>query len=305
MRVLSDGLTFPPHVPAFYDHNTDEDPIGHWVNFRRDGQKWLADLVFNDITPRGKEICDMIDAGHIGQASVGIDMRYSKLSRLPKDLADGQTRPTFTKSFAPEISAVKLAANRSAIALYDDGIQNRINFSDGADPLSKYDFSNDNNTFSTMKKLTRKFNLADDATEDMVLDKITDVELQLSDAKAELKRLKDAQTANLKAETKTLLDKAVSENRIAETERASYEKLFDMDFEATKTVLAARTANVVKLSHVANVNGGGGSEAPKYLGKTWKELRESNPKGLTTLKAENPVLFKLMYKADYGVEWVD
>ena len=302
-RVLTDGLTFPLHVPAFDDHDTESDPIGHWDNFRVENGRMLADFNYNDVTVRGKEIGDMVEAGHLGQASIGIDLRYSKANK--QNMVDGQKGPTFYKTFAPEISIVKLASNRSAIALYDDGISNRLNLSDSdSDPLSKYDFFNDNNKSSEMKKLTRKFNLADDATEDMVLGAVVDLELKLSATEAQLKQLKDAQAAQKKAEVKTLLDTAVTEKRIAETERPAYEQLFDANFEAAKTVLAARTANVVKLSDIPKTSGVG-SEAPQYMGKTWLQLQRENPTTLKTLKAENPSLFKAMYKADLGVEYVD
>lgn len=292
------------HARGYRESVEDILPIGYWDNISVENGALYADAVFSS-DDFAQRIAKMVDEGTLRASSIGL--RVVETSEDPSVLLQGQTRSTVTKCTIRECSIVDIPSNINAIALYDEGGK-MINLSDNevhADvpKLSLLsDISNDN--ILTMKKVCKTLKLADTVSEEVVVERIENLQDENVTLKAEIKRLSDAQAAQKKAEVKTLLDTAVTEKRIAETERPAYEQLFDANFEAAKTVLAARTANVVKLSDIPKT-GGVGSESPQYMGKTWLQLQRENPATLKTLKAENIALFKAMYKADLGVEYVD
>lgn len=300
-RMLTAGLSWGENVPMFFNHDDSLPAIGHWENFRFEGDDLLADAVFDMDDPLGASLAKKVEKGHIKAASIGASP--TALSEDAADMVVGQTLPTITSALIKEVSICNIGSNRSALVLYD-GKGTRINLSD-AEALVKLSISINQNFDNELKEVSMKqivkfLKLSDTATEAEVLTEIQQLkdanvalEVQLSDSKkVELKRKKD--------EAKGLLDVALSENRIGGDERPLFEKMFDADYDAAKGMLALRMPQV-KLSQVAGNAGepqGGGTVELKYNGKTWGELDKSG--GLEGLKTANFELFKLMFKGQFG-----
>jgi hypothetical protein len=307
-RVMSAGLSFPAHVPAFEEHDTSRDPIGHWVDFQlKDGQ-WTAEFVPNLKSQRGKDIAEMVEDGHLGQASIGIDLRTVKLDKSPEAKLKDQKLPTFQTCVAPEISIVKFASNRNAVALFDGEHQKMVNLSSN-DPsvlaVLERVFTDKNNSIKSMKKIIDFLKLADNASEDDVLLVAQKLSQENGELKAQNKTLSDQAHAQREAEIKTLLDDAEKVGKINATTRPSFLKLFAADYDAAKATLEGMEGKT-KLNLADYANGGSaGGEKPKFEGKSWNELAQHDPATLAKLKAENYELFKLMYQADNACEWKD
>jgi Caudovirus prohead serine protease len=298
-RMLTEGLTWGENVPMFFNHDDTLPAIGHWENFRFEGDDLLADAVFDMDDPMGASLAKKVEKGHIKAASIGASPLA--LSEEASDMVAGQTLPTITAALIKEVSICNIGSNRSALALYD-GMGTKINLSEvGA--LVKLSISINQNFDNELKEVSMKqiakfLKLSDTATEAEVLTEIQQLkdtnvalEVKLGDfSKAEGKRKKD--------EAKGLLDVALSENRIGGDERPLFEKMFDADYDAAKGMLALRLPQV-KLSQVVNTEGAqGGTVELKYNGKTWDELDKSN--GLDGLKTANFELFKLMFKGKFS-----
>jgi hypothetical protein len=300
-RMLTEGLTWGENVPMFFNHDDSLPAIGHWENFRFEGDDLLADAVFDMDDPMGASIAKKVEKGHIKAASIGASPLA--LSEEAADMVAGQILPTITSALIKEISITNIGSNRSALALYD-GMGTKINLSE-AGALVKLsisinqNFNNERKIEFSMKQIAKFLKLSDTATEAEVLTEIQQLkdtnvalEVKLGDfSKAEGKRKKD--------EAKGLLDVALSENRIGGDERPLFEKMFDADYDAAKGMLALRLPQV-KLSQVVEIEGtrGGGSVELKHNGKSWDELDKSN--GLEDLKKANFELFKLMFKGKFN-----
>jgi phage head maturation protease len=281
--VLSNGVVFAKHLPAFFEHDLTTDPIGHWENVRKEGVNWMATLVYGgNSNPDAQKVYDLIDSGHIGQASLGIDLS-------PRNTEFSADNKVITRAFVLEISIVKIASNRNAIALYDGSLKKTV---------ANINLNAYLNECKMPKKVRALLNLSDNATDAEVAQAIELLQKKTTDVNNELLTLKANQQKN---SIKEVLDGA----GVTGEERTLYEKLMETDFDNTKKVLELRPkpTPALKLSSIpAPVEDSG---EVKYKGKTFAELRKENPTLLQKLKNENLSVFKLMYKSEYGVEWKD
>jgi hypothetical protein len=144
-----------------------------------------------------------------------------------------------------------------------------------------------------IKALRVTLGMPETATETEVLAKVK----QLQDSTAAA--LAAAATART-AEVKGLLDKAVTDKRITEAHRKSFELKFTADFDATKAELESLTP-VVKLSEATAA--GAAVAAPKGREKwTYDEWATKDLKGLQAMMKSDPDAFKALYSDRYGKE---
>jgi len=281
--VLSDGVVFAKHIPAFFEHDLTADPIGHWENVRKEGANWVATLVYGG-NPSGdaQKIYELIDSGHVGQASLGIDLS-------PQNTEFSADNKVITRAFVLEISVVKIASNRNAIALYDGSLKKTV---------ANINLNAYLNECKMPKKVRTLLNLSDNASDAEVAQAIELLQKKTADVNNELLTLKASQQ---KSHIKGVLDSA----GVTGEERTHYEKLMEIDFESTKKVLELRPkpAPALKLSSIPVSHEDSGEV--KYKGKTFSELRKENPSLLQKLKDDNLSIFKLLYKSEYGAEWKD
>lgn len=121
--------------------------------------------------------------------------------------------------------------------------------------------------------------------------------------KAEVKNFR-AKESQLQAEqTKQLLDEAVKAGRITNEQRPFLEGMFEKDFENAKGYLASLQGKVTKVADVPQK--GEGKTVATYQGKTFKELDRDDPQLLARLKENDYETFKALFKADYGVNWIE
>jgi hypothetical protein len=304
--VKTDGIDltgFYKNPIMLYNHNEggiglqDEVlPIGTWSDIVLSSSEMTGIPNFSESYDFAKKVNNLYDEQVIRAASIGIVILET--SDDPKLFKKGQTRPTITKCRLREISICHIPANKNAIVLYDAAGQ-LMNLSDKVEevlPLIKLSDNQDKNF--VMKKVLKHLKLNDSASEEDVVEKVEALEGEVGTLKKENAQLKEAEQKRKDTEIVSLLDTAVSSNKISATERPSYEKLLKLDFESTKTLIEARTP-AVKLSDIP-VKTGEALEL-KWNGETWKGLDKSGK--LTQLKDQNFELFKQMYKGEYGKEY--
>lgn len=154
-----------------------------------------------------------------------------------------------------------------------------------------------------LKLVALTLGLSDTADQQKVLDSIQELKAKAAKAgalEAELKLLKDQEGERRKVEIKTLIDAAVTDNRITAAQRPVYERLFDADFESAKAALDG-LPKAVKLSEVPA--GQGGANKFTYNGKTFSQLSKEDPNALAMLKDNDLETFKALYKAEYGADY--
>lgn len=112
--VLTSGIDttkFERNPVMFYMHER-ATVIGRWENIRKEDDKLLADAVFDDTTPIGKQVKDQVEKGFLRAASINIEI-------IEEKVIDGVD--TITKSILEEISIVDVPGNENALKLYKKG----------------------------------------------------------------------------------------------------------------------------------------------------------------------------------------
>ncbi len=94
----------------FYMHDREKGIIGRWDNMRIDGVKLLADAVFDESTPLGKEVKTRVDGGFLRSASIGINTNTH-------ETMNGVDTVTDCELF--EVSIVDIPSNQNAVKLRD------------------------------------------------------------------------------------------------------------------------------------------------------------------------------------------
>jgi hypothetical protein len=126
-RILTEGLRldrFKSNPIMLWMHQRDEGgifssetlPIGKWENIRTDGDKLLADAIFDENDPFALTIKDKVDQKILVMASIGVSI--ITVSEDPAVMLPGQTRPTVTEGDVVEASIVDIGANANALRLY-------------------------------------------------------------------------------------------------------------------------------------------------------------------------------------------
>lgn len=215
-------------------------PIGHWENIRIEGDRILADAVF-DTDDFSQTIALKVESGTLRMCSVGA--RPIETSEDPKYIKPGQRYNTILKWRLLEASIVDIGANNNAlVALYDKD-DKLIELSDnGACPLSELKLTqNKDEEMNEVKKLLK---LSESANEQDVISAITPY-ITLKDEnevlKARLEAIELAEKEKRNQAAKDEIEAAFKDGRLDNDKegkvRASWEKLFDLDHDGTMVTL--------------------------------------------------------------------
>ena len=112
--IKTDGIdtsAFERNPVMLYMHER-KTVVGRWDNIRKDGNKLLADAVFDESTELGKTVKAQVENGFLRSASIGVDIVEEKVVNGVK---------TVTKSVLFEVSIVDIPANQNALKLYRKG----------------------------------------------------------------------------------------------------------------------------------------------------------------------------------------
>ena len=93
---------FKKNPVMLYMHAREKGVIGRWDNIRTEGSQLIADAVFDENNPLGKEVKERVDGGFLRSASID-------LSVLNYERIDG----------VDTVSIVDIPSNRNAVKLFD------------------------------------------------------------------------------------------------------------------------------------------------------------------------------------------
>lgn len=274
-RVLTDGIDFSNFVKnpvALFMHERADWtlPIGRWENIRRDGDKLLADLVFDTKDEFALKIQSKVDQKILSACSIGIEaLEFSE-----ENVIAGQKRATVTKSILKEVSIVDIPSNKSALRVY---------------------LSNDNDSYESipiinssknkdMKKIALKLGLAENATEDEISAKVD----------ALLAENESIKTEKLNAEKESLI--TLHASKVTEAQKPF---LFKMEVSDLKSFLENAPVASTKNTTITEQLGDGVDNNPR---KNWtfSDYTKKDPEALLKLKNENNAEYQRLFKAEYG-----
>lgn len=117
--VKTDGIdttAFERNPVMLYMHER-KTVVGRWENIRKEGNKLLADAVFDESTELGKTVKAQVENGFLRSASIGVDIIEDTVINGIK---------TVIKCSLFEVSIVDIPANQNALKLYRKGNRKRL-----------------------------------------------------------------------------------------------------------------------------------------------------------------------------------
>lgn len=291
-RVLTAGMNVEQYQrnPVLLYMHERGNVIGYVKDIKVDAGEVTGELMFDEASELSKRCKKQYEFGSLKMVSAGLDILET--SEDPELLVAGQTAPTITKSKLFEVSLVDIGANDDAIVLQKDG--KRITLGkDSECPLPQINI----NKTKTEKKMEQKtialqLGLPETATESEILAKLGEMKA----AKEEIERLKKEKATLALAGITSIVEKAISENRIGADKKEQFIALGkDLGAEKLQGLFDAMTPRE-KLTTVLSSQG---KEKPAA---TYAKLSEVPEDKILELRKNQPEEFKRLYKVEYGME---
>lgn len=299
-RVLTSGADlqqFQKNPVMLYCHDGRMLPIGTWQNIRTEGDRLLADAVFDLDDPFAAQVARKVEKGIIRCCSIGLDI--IEVSTDPNHMLPGQPLPTVTRWRLMECSICAIGANPAAMKLqagqhmtlsYQSNLNNQNNLSIQSNQNTQNNQSNNPQNQNTMPN-TENQELAQARQE------LADLRQQNQTLTQERDTLRQAAQQARDGEISQLLSAAVADGRITETARPHWDTLMHADLDSGKAALAS-LAPRASLSQTLKENGG----KSEFAGKSWNELDRAGL--LAAYKEQDPEGFRTLYRQTFGAEYV-
>jgi hypothetical protein len=295
-RVLTQGIDIAQYQRnpiLLWMHKRADDvlPIGRVENLRFEGDNLIGTPVFDETDEFAKKIKAKWDGGFLRMVSPGLDP--VETSSDPKHLLPGQKKATVTRSKLVEISVVDAGANDDALVLYRDG--QRINLSLGCEFLQTAEMALNNQLNEIeMKTIALKLGLPETATEAEILTKIGSLQTDAVSAvqlKADFDKQRDALIA-AEVETAVKLKKITADKK---EHLITLGKTSGIESLKTTLELIPSAAKATDYINSGSAGGGGGANSD------WKKLSDVPADKLIELRNDDTDTYKILYKAEYGV----
>lgn len=295
-RLLTDGIdttAFEANPVMLFMHRRGK-VFGKWSNLTKQDGRLLATEDF-DREDTDKEVQDVIgkvDRGYLNASSLGV---------TPNEMLWNEALNCYdcVRSTLVEISVVDVGSNRNALVLYSP-TREVLTDVQLASQLAEAHPDLTTTTKTTMLKLTMlalATGLAETATEDELSARI--VQLKGND---DYKAKYDALIADQKKEkvnlAAKLIDDAIADKRIGADMKESYSAMFELSYDHAAKILSG-LSKPVDLVEMAKQGGAGASAAA--ASETWDILHKAGK--LEALQLSHPEQFKMLYKAEYGVDY--
>lgn len=304
--VKTDGIeleAFLRNPIMLWNHNRDDNgtvnaqlPIGRWKDLKVENGVLTGEPVFDENDDFAVKVMKKYEAGILNACSIGF--APIEWSDAPEQLKPGQTMATATRCRLVEISICDIPSNANAtkVVLYDESSKT-INLSD-LPTLAIGPKLNHNNM---SKEIALKPGLAENADPQACVeaiqlkdDTIATLKAENATLKAKVNGFERAAAEARKQEATQLLDDAVKTGRIDATAKPHYEKLFELDHEATKAALAAmpeRKPMETSAPAAADAD---------LMKMSWDELDKADR--LYDLKTKYPEVYQQKYNEKFNIK---
>lgn len=271
---------FKKNPVMLWSHDSAFPPIGKWENIRVEGDKLLADAVFDEGDALAQAFKRKVESGLLKACSIGFYAK--KFSSDVADIKPGQRYETIVEAELIECSLCSIGSNGNAMVLMNaEGERLEMN-ERGFVALGMKLIVNNNNIKNMSEELTQlKADLQAKEDELMKLRAFKQAQEQ-----AEKERLEEAR--------KELIENAINERKINATMKQVWLKLAEDNFEATKLALEA-------MPSIDSIHPKNPESKSAFEGKSWKELYKQGK--LEEYKAMDFEGFKALYKKEFGVDY--
>ncbi len=239
-KIAKEGVDlsrFLKNPIMYYMHDDEKGIIGRWENIHLEGEKFIADAIFDESTQLGREVKERVDNGFLRGASVGI--RDIQLGDNKNDVQ------TVVKCCLFEVSIVDIPASQNAVKMTKNDKKQQLFFSiqleENNNSLSYEDFviklteilglSTDSDLESILTKIQELQDGTDDeivtALNQGLIDETTAESMQFCkayDLQGVRKQLNNARTKQ-RSITLKLIEKANGEGKFIWQERGVFERI--------------------------------------------------------------------------------
>lgn len=320
-RVMSDGgdlaqflrnpILLWDHTRRYGENNKNIIlPIGTMKDLHRQGSQIIGTPVFDNDDEFAKQVANKYEKDILNMSSIGFEA--IEWSEDPALMLQGQTGPTITKWALKEVSITDIGANPNSCKLSHKG--RVITLGEKTDPDELTNFFNSNKPENQMKKVIAVLNgsklltLPEASAEELVAEGVQTLVNQLgskdqiiAQKDAEIKRLGDeakaARTAALTDKATTLVESALSAQKIVAAQKEQFVKLASASEEGYNAVKGMLDSLKGYQPVIPQLNAGGIELPATTTAK--KELFEKHMKEGTLSKLSDEQVTEL-YKAATG-----
>jgi hypothetical protein len=244
--------------------------IGFWENVRKDQNRLIGDLVFDQFDDFAQELELKVAQGILNAVSLKADP--IEWSEEADEMLPGQTAATVTKSVLLEVSLVDLPGNQRAVRLSRDDKEFDIN-------KLKLNKKTENMEFS--KTIALALGIDQKTPETDVLGKVQAIKLERDNFEAKIDGYKTQITELEKERNEAVVSLAISSGKIKKEEKQKFIDLAARDFAFCKEQLEAMKPQVVSLQQELDKDKKDGEE------KDFDWYRKNDPVELSRIKKED------------------
>lgn len=302
-RVMTDGIRldqFEKNPLGLFMHSRpdrwdlDKDtvlPICQWTNLRKENGKLYGTPVFDQKDEFAVKIEQKVEGGFLRMCSLGANPITTSSDQ--QYLLPTQAYETIVECNLIEVSIVDLASNPNAIALYkyENNQYIALNSEQSSTIVPLIVKPQNQKSETNMKKIAISLGLAEDATEDQMVNAIA----KLKEREVSL----NSQVETIRLSTITgAVEQAVAEKRITADKKEQMIALGQaVGIDSLKSTLELMRPVTKPTDHI-----NGGSDGSPEI--TLASLIGKGIKAIESFKEANPVEYAELYKKHYGVEYV-
>lgn len=294
-RIIIEGLEidrYEKNPILLYRHGSYEFPVGSVKKIRKEDGRLVADEIeWDEDDAFAKIVKSKYEKGFMSAFSIG----FSGIEDDYRLNVAGQKGTTFTRAELFEISCVIMPSNKNAVQLRELEVafeKEAINFTKS-------------NKKNNMNLLIKQLGLGAQSTESELVSEIVNLqnsikakETELVKKEAELVKLEDelAKLSETQKEDRatSLIEKAISENKITNAQVPHYTALAKIDFLNTKAALDSMDGYTSITSQIREAKTG----FKKDDRKEWRftKWQKEDPAGLAELRDTDPEFYKELLK---------
>lgn len=306
-RVMVDGMDisrYQKNPVLLFQHDGWSVPVGTAKNLTKADGKLYFSPEFDDDGEMGSTLKEKYEKGVMKGFSVGF--KTVETSEEPSMLLPGQMKETVTKSILYEISCVSLPANENAL------VEEMKSYLRQPAPLKKKSLTPSNS--DQMKLVTKALGLAENATEQEIIDRFKSLQDEKQSLTKEVGGLKknntdlvdslktlETRVAEMEDRTKKerasiLVKSALDAGKFSATEEESYLKLAEADYDTVKSILDAKKPYTPITAQLAVGSEGFKEKSAQRTDWGFTEWQKKDPNGLLQMKTLAPEQYKELLK---------
>lgn len=271
---------FKKNPVMLWSHDSAFPPIGKWENIRVEGDKLLADAVFDEDDTLAQAFKRKVESGLLKACSIGFYAK--KFSSDVADIKPGQRFETIVEAELIECSLCSVGSNENAMVLMNaEGERLEMNERGFVALGMRLIEGNNNKIANSMSEELTQLKADLQAKED-----------ELVELRAFKQAQEQAEKERLEESRKELIENAINERKINATVKQVWLKLAELDFETTKLALA-------DMPSIDSIHPKG--EGKQFESKTFSQLSDAEK---VELKRKDFDKFKELYKEEFGVEYI-